>query len=118
MRNAFKLAVALALFAFGGGLAPGGPPESKDVAKVPFHAQGEKSGDPTQTSIILLTRLTAVEQSIAFQLPADQWTRRRSSSSMMLEIASSTALIIAAITRRSQGRSAKRSIYFWGACIG
>ena len=62
MRNAFKLAVALALFAFGGGLAPGGPPESKDVAKVPFHAQGEKSGDPTQTSIILLTRLTAVEE--------------------------------------------------------
>ncbi|MDP7304291.1 MAG: PhoD-like phosphatase N-terminal domain-containing protein, partial [Pirellulaceae bacterium] len=62
MRNAFQLAIALALFAFGGGLAPGGPPESKDVAKVPFHAQGEKSGDPTQTSIILLTRLTAVEK--------------------------------------------------------
>ena len=32
------------------------------AAKIPFHAQGEKAGEPTQNSIILLTRLTAVEK--------------------------------------------------------
>ncbi len=62
MRNAFQLAVTLALFVVGATSASGGPPESVDVAKATFHAQGEKVGDPTQDSIILLTRLTAVEQ--------------------------------------------------------
>lgn len=34
--------------------------EESDAPALPFHAQGEKSGDPTQDSVILLTRLTAV----------------------------------------------------------
>ncbi len=35
---------------------------SCSVAEVPYHAQGEKAGEPTQDSIIILTRLTAVEK--------------------------------------------------------
>lgn len=44
---------------------------------LPFHAQGEKSGDPTQDSIILMTRLTAVEQGeIECDVPGmDGWVR-------------------------------------------
>ncbi len=33
-----------------------------DSDRVPFHAQGERAGNPTQDSVILLTRLTAVEE--------------------------------------------------------
>ncbi len=32
--------------------------------KAPFHAQGEKAGDATENSVILMTRLTAVEKGI------------------------------------------------------
>jgi len=38
------------------------PAKSNDSSRIPFHAQGEKAGDPTQDSVILLTRLTAVEE--------------------------------------------------------
>lgn len=62
MPKAFALAVTLAVIAIGTEFASGGPVEARDVAGVPFHAQGEKAGEPTQDSIILLTRLTAVEQ--------------------------------------------------------
>ena len=34
--------------------------EKKKDFRIPFNAQGEKSGDPTQNSVILLSRLTAV----------------------------------------------------------
>ena len=62
MKISVQTAVALVLFAFVVGLASGGPLEAREVTTLPFHAQGEKAGDPTQDSIILLMRLTAVEQ--------------------------------------------------------
>ncbi len=59
------------LFLFAAWARPAaGPP-------VPHHAQGEKAGEPTQNSIILLTRLTAVERGeIECDVPGqDGWAR-------------------------------------------
>ncbi|MHC4407131.1 MAG: alkaline phosphatase D family protein [Planctomycetota bacterium] len=36
--------------------------QERDHPAIPHHTQGEKAGEPTQESIILLTRLTAIEE--------------------------------------------------------
>jgi alkaline phosphatase D len=74
MSAATRILIAIYFFVL---IAPALNAQEQPMPGVPWHAQGEKAGDPTQDSVILLTRLTAVEKGeIGSDVPGmDGWVR-------------------------------------------